>query len=142
MTDFDWKALEDAVLAVLQAQLAYQVNALESYQGDWRLDLKDQSWRLPAVLVMLAGTRAQPVALRSYDLTVDLTLLVVVRQLRGQVVGRLQGAGPTSCWPAFGRPCGTRTWGWRSCPWPWCGKSRCSTTGSFPFTPPITAPGQ
>ena len=49
MTEVDWTALEDAVLAALQAQLANQVNTLESYQGDWRADLQAVGWRLPAV---------------------------------------------------------------------------------------------
>ncbi len=93
MTDFDWTALEDAALSALQTQLAYQVNTLESYQGDWRADLQDTGWRLPAVLVMLSGTRSEAVALRSYDLTIDLTLLVVVRQLQGQAAGRRQEGG-------------------------------------------------
>ena len=93
MTEVDWTALEDAVLAALQAQLGNQVNTLESYQGDWRADLQAVGWRLPAVLVMLAGTSSQAVALSSYDLTVDFTLLTVVRQLRGQEAGRRQGGG-------------------------------------------------
>ena len=93
MTDFDWTALEDAVLAALQVQLGAQVNTLESYQGDWRADLQAVGWRLPAVLVMLAGARSEAAALRSYDLTVDFTLLTVVRQLRGQAAGRREGGG-------------------------------------------------
>ena len=93
MTEVDWTALEDAVLAALQAQLGNQVNTLESYQGDWRADLQAVGWRLPAVLVMLAGTSSQAVALSSYDLTVDFTLLTVVRQLRGQEAGRREGGG-------------------------------------------------
>ena len=93
MTEVDWTALEDAVLAALQAQLGAQVNTLESYQGDWRADLQAVGWRLPAVLVMLAGTSSQAVALSSYDLTVDFTLLTVVRQLRGQAAGRREGGG-------------------------------------------------
>jgi phage gp37-like protein len=93
MTEVDWTALEDAVLAALQGQLGNQVNTLESYQGDWRSDLQAVGWRLPAVLVMLAGTSSQAVALSSYDLTVDFTLLTVVRQLRGQEAGRREGGG-------------------------------------------------
>lgn len=88
MTDFNWTALEDAVLAALQVQLEDRVKTLETYQGDWRTDLQNEGWRLPAVLVRLAGTRSEAVALRSYDLTVDLTLLVVVQQLRGEAAGR------------------------------------------------------
>ena len=93
MTDFDWTALEEAALSALQVQLAYQVNTLKSYQGDWRADLQDRGWRFPAVLVMLAGTRSEAAAWRSYDLTVDLTLLVVVRQLQGEAAGRREGSG-------------------------------------------------
>lgn len=93
MTDFDWKALEDAVLAALQARIGSLVNTLESYQGDWRTDLQNEAWRLPAVLVTLSGARSEAAALRSYDLTLDLTVLVLVRQLRGQAAGRRQEGG-------------------------------------------------
>ena len=93
MIDFDWTALEEAVLSALQLQLAYQINTLESYQGDWRADLQDRGWRFPAVLVMLAGTSSEAAGFSYYDLTVDLTLLVVVRQLQGQVAGRRDTAG-------------------------------------------------
>jgi len=93
MNDLDWTALEEAALAALQEQLAYQVNTLESYQGDWRGDLQGGGWRLPAVLVMLASTRSEAATVRSYDLTIDLTLLVVVRQLRGEASGRRQEGG-------------------------------------------------
>jgi len=93
MNDLDWTALEEAALAALQEQLAYQVNTLESYQGDWRGDLQGEGWRLPAVLVMLASTRSEAATVRSYDLTIDLTLLVVVRQLRGEASGRRQEGG-------------------------------------------------
>ena len=93
MTDFDWKALEDAVVAALQARIGSLVNTLESYQGDWRTDLQNEGWRLPAVLVMLSGTRSEAATQRSYDLTVDLTVLVMVRQLRGQAAGRCQEGG-------------------------------------------------
>jgi phage gp37-like protein len=93
MTDFNWTDLEDAVLGALETQLGTRVNTLESYQGDWRTDLQEVGWRLPAVLVRLAGTSAEAVTLRSYDLTIDLTLLVVVRQLRGEAAGRRQESG-------------------------------------------------
>ena len=55
MTDFDWTALEEAVLSALQMQLAYRVDALESYQGDWRGRPSRGPRRLPAVLVMAGG---------------------------------------------------------------------------------------
>ena len=93
MNDLDWTALEEAALAALQEQLAYQVNTLESYQGDWRGDLQGEGWRLPAVLVMLASTRSEAATMRSYDLTIDFTLLVVVRQLRGEASGRREEGG-------------------------------------------------
>ena len=93
MSDLDWKTLEDAVLAALQAQIGSLVQTLETYQGDWRADLPNEPWRLPAVLVMLSNTRSEAVGPRSYDLTLDLTLLVAVRQLRGQAAGRRQEGG-------------------------------------------------
>jgi len=93
MNDLDWTALEEAALSALQEQLAYQVNTLESYQGDWRGDLQGEGWRLPAVLVMLASTRSEAATVRSYDLTIDFTLLVVVRQLRGEASGRREEGG-------------------------------------------------
>lgn len=93
MTDFDWTALEDAVLAALQAGLGTSAGTLETYQGDWRTDLQNEGWRLPAVLVRLAGTKSEAAALRSVDLTLDLNLLVVVRQLRGQAAGRRREGG-------------------------------------------------
>ncbi len=93
MTDFDWTSLEDEVLAALEGQLTGLVGTLASYQGDWRADLKSAGWRLPAVLVQLAGTRSEVATLRSYDLTLDLKLLVVVQQLRGEAAGRRQEGG-------------------------------------------------
>ena len=93
MTDLALADVEDAVLQALQAQLGTQVQTLETYQGDWRGDLQGEGWRLPAVLVMLASTRSEAATLRSYDLTLDFTLLVVVRQLRGEVAGRRQAGG-------------------------------------------------
>lgn len=93
MTDLDWTILEDKVLATLQEHLGAQVHTLETYQGDWRADLQVEGWRLPAVLIMLSATGSTAAALRSYDLTVDLRLLVVVRQLRGQTEGRRQVGG-------------------------------------------------
>jgi len=93
MSDFDWTALEDAVLAALQAQLGALVSTLESYQGDWRVDLQNEGWRLPAVLVLLSGTRSEAAGFSSFDLTVDLTVLAMVRQLRGQEAGRRTEGG-------------------------------------------------
>ncbi len=93
MTDFDWITLEDAVITALTSQLRGQVGTLISYQGDWRADLQGEGWRLPAVLVRLAGTRSEAVGPRSYDLSLDVTLLVVVRQLRGEAAGRREVGG-------------------------------------------------
>jgi len=84
-------ALEDAVLAALAEQLGGRAKTLETYQGNWRADLKKESWRLPAVLLMFKESRAEQVAPQSYDLTLDFTVLVVVRQLRGRAPG--PGAG-------------------------------------------------
>jgi phage gp37-like protein len=93
MTDLDRKTLEDAVLTALQARIGSLVQTLETYQGDWRADLQNEPWRMPAVLVLLSGVRSEAAALRSYDLTLDLTVLVLVRQLRGQEAGRRQEGG-------------------------------------------------
>ncbi len=93
MADFNWTTLEDAVLVALAGQLEGRVSTLETYQGDWRADLQVEGWRLPAVLVELAGTRSEAATLRSYDLTIDLTLLAVLRGLRGEAAGRRQEGG-------------------------------------------------
>jgi phage gp37-like protein len=88
-----WTVLEDAVLAALGAQLGARVKTLETYQGDWLADLTRQAWRLPALLVMLKESRAEAVAPRSYDLILDFTVLVVVRELRGEAQGRREEDG-------------------------------------------------
>ena len=93
MADFNWTTLEDAVLVALAGQLERWVSTLKTYQGDWRADLQVEGWRLPAVLVGLAGTRSEAATLRSYDLTIDLTLLAVLRGLRGEAAGRRQEGG-------------------------------------------------
>ncbi len=93
MADFSWTAVEDAVLAALESRLGSQIKTLETYQGDWLEDLRRQSWRLPAVLVMLRRSRADQVAARSYDLTLDFTVLVAVRHLRGEAAARRQEGG-------------------------------------------------
>jgi phage gp37-like protein len=85
--------LENAVLAALGARIGSHVKTLETYQGDWLADLKLRSWRLPAILLMLKESRAQQVSPHSYDLTLDLTVLVVVRQLRGEAPGRREEKG-------------------------------------------------
>jgi phage gp37-like protein len=93
MTDYTWNTLEDAVLAALQAQLGPRVKTLQSYQGDWQADLKEQAWRLPAVLVMLRQSRADQVTAGSYDVQVDFTIIVAARQLRGEAAGRRDAGG-------------------------------------------------
>ncbi len=93
MTDYTWNTLEDAVLAALQAQLGPRVKTLKSYQGDWQADLKEQAWRLPAVLVMLRQSRADQVTAGSYDVQLDFTIVVAARQLRGEAAGRRDAGG-------------------------------------------------
>ncbi len=63
--------VEDAVVAALEARLGTQVKTVRSYQGNWRTDLRQESWRLPAALVMLTGSDAEQVGLSSYDLTLE-----------------------------------------------------------------------
>jgi phage gp37-like protein len=93
MANYTLTAVEDEVLEALKAELGPRVKTLESYQGDWLADLKQQSRRLPAVLLMLEQTRAGAVGMRSYDLTLDFTLLVTVQQLRGEAEARRQEEG-------------------------------------------------
>lgn len=87
-----WRAMEDAALAALAAEIGSVVKTLETYQGDWRVDLERQTWRLPAVLVTWRRMRGEQVGWRSYDLNLELRALVVVRQLRGEAEGR-RGSG-------------------------------------------------
>ncbi|MDP3181582.1 MAG: DUF1834 family protein [Desulfobaccales bacterium] len=93
MADYSWAAVEDAVLAALKAEVGSQVKTLETYQGDWLEDLRQEGWRLPAVLVMLRQSRGELVAASSYDLTLDFMVLVAVRQLRGEAEARRQEGG-------------------------------------------------
>lgn len=93
MSDFSRTALEDAVLTALQAEIGDSVKTLKSYQGNWREDLKREGWRLPAVLVRFDGSRAEQVGLSSYDFTADITILVVVRSLRGEAAPRREEGG-------------------------------------------------
>ncbi len=93
MADYSWTEVEDAVLAALKAEVGSQVKTLDTYQGDWLEDLRQEGWRLPAVLVMLRQSRGELVANRSYDLTLDFTVLVAVRQLRGEAQARRQEGG-------------------------------------------------
>jgi phage gp37-like protein len=92
MAEIDWIEMEDAVLGALTAQLGSLVQTLETYQGDWQSDLQQASWRFPACLVILKRAEAEQVAMGSYDLTLDFTVLVAARQLRGEAAGR-RGTG-------------------------------------------------
>jgi phage gp37-like protein len=93
MTDQSWNILEDAILDALRARLGPGVKTLETYQGDWLANLRKESRRLPAVLVMLRQSRGDQVTARSYDVLLDFTVLVAARQLRGEAAGRRQEGG-------------------------------------------------
>jgi phage gp37-like protein len=93
MSDLAWMTVEDAVVTALQTGLGAQVKTVRSYQGDWRTDLKQETWRLPAALVMVTGSRAEQVGVSSFDLTLNLQVLLVVRHLRGEEAGRREAGG-------------------------------------------------
>jgi phage gp37-like protein len=93
MAGLTWTDLEEAVLTALQGELGSQVKTLETFQGDWLEALQRESWRLPAVLVMLNGSQAEQVTTRSYDLDYELVVLVLLRSLRGEAAGRRQAGG-------------------------------------------------
>ncbi len=93
VAEVSWAGVEDAVLAALKAEVGSITGTLESYQGDWRGDLRLQGRRLPAILVMLKESRAVQVGLASYDETLALCVLVAVRQLRGGEAARRQDDG-------------------------------------------------
>lgn len=93
MNDFSWTAVEDLVLAALKAQFGDTLKTLKSYQGNWQEDLRRQGWRLPAVLVGLEESRAEQMGLSSYDLTLDLRILVIVLSLRGDDTARRAAHG-------------------------------------------------
>jgi phage gp37-like protein len=93
MSGVFWKSLEDTVVAALEDGLGPEVKTVRSYQGDWRTDLRQETWRLPAALVMLMESRSEQVGLSSFDLTLDLQVLVVVRHLRGESAGRREAGG-------------------------------------------------
>lgn len=93
MSGYSWNTLEDTVVAALEDRLAPEVRTVRSYQGDWRTDLRQETWRLPAALVMLTGSRSEQVGLSSFDLTMDIQVLVVVRHLRGEEAGRREPGG-------------------------------------------------
>jgi len=93
MSGISWTTVEDAVVAALKTRLGAEAGTIRSYQGDWKTDLGQASWRPPAVLVMLTGSRSDQVGLSSFDLTFDLQILVVVRHLRGEEAGRREAGG-------------------------------------------------
>jgi len=93
MSDVFWHTLEDTVVAALETGLGPEVKTVRSYQGDWRTDLRQETWRLPAALVLLTGSRSEQVGSSSFDLTQDLQVLVVVRHLRGEEAGRRESGG-------------------------------------------------
>jgi phage gp37-like protein len=93
MSGVSWTLVEDAVVAALKDRLGEQVKTIRSYQGNWRTDLRQETWRLPAALVMLTGSRSEQVGVASFDLTLDFQILVVVRSLRGEEAGRRGAAG-------------------------------------------------
>jgi phage gp37-like protein len=92
MSGVSWTVVEDAVVAALQDRLGEQVKTIRSYQGNWRTDIRQETWRLPAALVMLTGSSSSQVGVASFDVTLDFQILVVVRSLRGEETGR-RGAG-------------------------------------------------
>jgi phage gp37-like protein len=88
-----WSMVEDAVVAALKTELDGQVNTLATYQGDYLADLQQENWRFPAVLVQLGQSRGEQVTLRSYDLSLEFTILVMVRHLRGEAAARREAEG-------------------------------------------------
>ena len=93
MSGISWSTVEDAVVGALQDRLGEQDKTIQSYQGNWRTDIREKPWRMPAVLVMLTSSRSEQVGVSSFDLTLDLQVLVVVRQLRGEEAGRREAGG-------------------------------------------------
>lgn len=82
MSGYSLSEIEAAVVTALSPVLGERVKTLRSYQGDWREDLKQETWRLPAVLVRLGGTRAAAVGPGAYEVNLELTVLVLNRDLR------------------------------------------------------------
>ncbi len=77
MADFSRTGLEEAALKALEAELPSEVKTLRRCQGEWLTELEREGWRLPAVLLRLSQSRGEQVGVRSYDLTLDLTLLAI-----------------------------------------------------------------
>jgi len=93
MSEFSRTAVEDLALAALQVRIGDAVKTLKTYQGNWQEDVRRESWRLPAVLLELTESRAEQVGLSSYDLTLELSVLVIVRALRGEAEARREEGG-------------------------------------------------
>lgn len=93
MPELSWSAVEEAIVAALQSELGSLVQTVASHQGNWLEDLQGQARRLPAVLVRWRQTRGEQVALGSADLTLDFTILIAVRPLRGEAETRRQDGG-------------------------------------------------
>ena len=55
--------MEDAVVAALGAGLGAAAKTIRSYQGNWRKNLREETWRLPAVLVSLSRSRVEQAVL-------------------------------------------------------------------------------
>jgi phage gp37-like protein len=85
--------VEDAVLAALRQALGEDVKSIRSFQGDWREELRQGGMRLPALLVMLKGSRAEQVGAASCDLIREFQVLAVVRGLRGEAASRREAGG-------------------------------------------------
>jgi phage gp37-like protein len=93
MADLSWSTVEEAILGALQAEVGALVQTVASHQGNWLQDLQSQAWRLPAALVRWRQSRSEQVSLRSADLTLDFTVLIAVRPLRGEAAARMQEGG-------------------------------------------------
>ncbi|MDI6853155.1 MAG: DUF1834 family protein [Deltaproteobacteria bacterium] len=111
MNELSWTAVEDLVLAALQAQLGDAVKTLKSYQGNWQEDLRREGWRLPAVLVGLEESRTEQVGPSSYDLTLNLRILVMVRSLRGEDAARRAPGGVYSLLAGIRQALWHQDWG-------------------------------
>jgi len=85
------KEVEDGVLAALTAQLGDEAKSVRSFQGNWQEELRQGGMRLPAVLVMLKGSKAEQVGVASYDLTIEFQVLAMGRAFRGEASRRDEG---------------------------------------------------
>jgi phage gp37-like protein len=93
MSSISRTTLEDAVIGALQRQIGDKVKTLKTYQGDWREDLGQEGWRLPAVLVSLDEAWGEQVCLASYDLTLEISIILIFRRLRGEAQARREEGG-------------------------------------------------